>query len=314
MTIQVWHNIKYGRHDRCLLDVYTNLEQKIPGPTVICTHGGSWVLSDKNTAAEMAIALVEQGCCVVAPSYSLSTFTQENVQALLLFEAIVLVVVALSTNGHKTTILIMLTLFFGLVLLTYVQSKTQKSWAVTHPTHVQNLSEVVKWAYINSKRFNGNPDQIVMLGHSAGGHLVTLVSNNPLYLRELNLNQNVIKGTIALSGVFSDKRLQQTRVGSEILKMVFGKRKAYYDAFPIYHCRETSPPHLLINGSYDYTLDLHTLDLCTALRERGVYVKTFVAEGETHFSVRKAWRTTNKTTFDTIMEFIHEILLNDQSE
>ena len=90
--------------------------------------------------------------------------------------------------------------------------------------------------------------------------------------------------------------------------MVFGERDNYHDAFPIYHCHPTNPPHLLINGNVDYSLKRHTLDYCFALREQGVYVKVFIAPSQSHFTVRKDWRTTNRYTLKHIIKFITEVV------
>jgi acetyl esterase/lipase len=303
--VEAWQNIKYSNPERCLLDVYKDRQQPI-GPTIICAHGGSWMLSNKTTASDMSTVLAENGCCVIAPSYRLSTFSNENIQTLLFFESVLLLVLALLTDGHERVILVILMVFLSLVILTYVISKPRK--IIRHPTHVKDLATVLKWTYLNCKRFGGDPNLIFVLGHSAGGHLVTLLSNNPLYIRQLNLPENIIKGTISLSGVFSDKRMKQTRIGKEILEMVFGKHDNYYDAFPIYNCHNTSPPHLLINADVDYSLKRHTHDLFFALQEQGVYVKTFVAASQSHFSVRKEWRTGNKETLKEILEFIDQII------
>ena len=302
--IKSWRNIKYSNANRCVLDIYKG-NVSDTGPTVICTHGGSWMLSSKSSISDMAVMLAEQGYCVITPSYSLSTFSNEHIQTLLFFESVILLVLAIFSDEKQHSILVILVLCFSLLVLTYSFGKPRE--VIRHPAHVKDLAIVVRWAYLNCVRFGGDPNLIIVLGHSAGGHLVTLLSNNPLYTRQLNLPENIIKGTISLSGVFSDKRLKQSRIGKEILETVFGKRSNYYDAFPIYHCHPDSPPHLLINAGMDYSLKRHTFDLCFALREQGVYVKTFIAPSQSHFSIRKKWKSTNINTFKEIVNFIHEV-------
>lgn len=43
------------------------------------------------------------------------------------------------------------------------------------------IAEVIKWAKKNAEKYGGDPNQIYVTGHSAGGHLVALATLNPKY-------------------------------------------------------------------------------------------------------------------------------------
>ena len=176
--------------------------------------------------------------------------------------------------------------------------------------HANDVAEVISWTHRNVANVcpSADPAKIVLLGHSAGGHLASIVSTNHKYLRRVNLPLSVIKCTVCISGVFSDRRMQQSVLGSEILKNAFGDRKSYVDAFPIYHAQPTSPPHLLLNASVDYSLKRHTRDFFMALREQGVYVESHVYPMTTHFSIRHGWTGQNTAVLNDITAFIREQL------
>src|SRR5262249_4549422 len=48
----------------------------------------------------------------------------------------------------------------------------------------------------------GNPNQIILMGHSSGGHLVSLLATDRQYLAAQQLSLDAIKGVITLSGVY----------------------------------------------------------------------------------------------------------------
>jgi len=59
-------------------------------------------------------------------------------------------------------------------------------------TMAEEVAAAIKWTHENISKYNGNPDKIFLMGHSAGGHLIALVGTNPKYLE----NTEMIKGII----------------------------------------------------------------------------------------------------------------------
>jgi len=46
------------------------------------------------------------------------------------------------------------------------------------------IAKAVEWTVENIKNYRGDPEQIFLMGHSAGGHLIALISTNPKYLEQ----------------------------------------------------------------------------------------------------------------------------------
>jgi acetyl esterase/lipase len=272
---------------------------------VIVLHGGAWTLGNKSTASEISSILVKKGCVAVTPSYRLTTFSNQNIKTLLLIETIILFIVGYFSKSNQRGLILLLIIFFTLLLISYALSQPRK--IIQHPTHVKDVVQVIKWTHANIQNFGGDPNNIFILGHSAGAHLAAIVSTNPMFLREEGMEIDIIKGTICLSGVFSDKRMKRSNVGAEILKTAFGIRDEYIDAFPIYHTQINSPPHLLLNAGVDYTLKRHTFDYANALREKGVYAKTNVYPETNHFNIRHKWGGDNNHILQDIVQFIYEV-------
>jgi arylformamidase len=50
-----------------------------------------------------------------------------------------------------------------------------------HPTQVQDLSRAIAWLRANIQSYGGDPENISLIGHSAGAHLVSLIATHPNY-------------------------------------------------------------------------------------------------------------------------------------
>jgi acetyl esterase/lipase len=65
---------------------------------------------------------------------------------------------------------------------------------VHHPTQVQDAAAAVAWTHKHIAAYGGSPEQIFLLGHSAGGHLVSLLATDDQYLRKAGLGRDHVKG------------------------------------------------------------------------------------------------------------------------
>src|SRR5262249_38587100 len=68
--------------------------------------------------------------------------------------------------------------------------------------HVKDVAAAVAWTREHIAEYGGNPERIFLLGHSAGGHLVSLLATDESYLQAEGLKSSVIKGVICGSGVY----------------------------------------------------------------------------------------------------------------
>jgi acetyl esterase/lipase len=74
--------------------------------------------------------------------------------------------------------------------------------SVKHPEHIKDLARAFAWTKNHIGDFGGRPDQLFLLGHSAGGHLVALLTTDEKYLKAQGCRSADIQGVICLSGVF----------------------------------------------------------------------------------------------------------------
>lgn len=73
---------------------------------------------------------------------------------------------------------------------------------VKHPGHVQDVARAIAWTRANIADYGGDPNNLFLAGHSAGGHLVSLLCTDDTYLLALGMKTSDIRGVISVSGVY----------------------------------------------------------------------------------------------------------------
>ena len=115
-----------------------------------------------------------------------------------------------------------------------------------HPDQAHDVAHAIGWLHKNIAKYGGVAEKLYLAGHSAGGHLVSLVASDEHYLTAAGLTRSVIKGVISISGVYD--------VQPDILlfDMVFGKNaEQRAKASPITHVRPGLPPFLIVHGDHE---------------------------------------------------------------
>jgi acetyl esterase/lipase len=78
---------------------------------------------------------------------------------------------------------------------------------VRHPEHVKDVARAFVWVRAHVKDYGGDPDRILLCGHSAGGHIVSLLATDQSYLNNPHLRLSAadrasIKGVMSVCGVY----------------------------------------------------------------------------------------------------------------
>lgn len=76
------------------------------------------------------------------------------------------------------------------------------------------IIEAIVWIIKNGKKFNADVNNIVLSGHSAGAHLVSLlISHN---WKDNNINVNIFKGAGLISGIYDTELVLNLEINKEI--------------------------------------------------------------------------------------------------
>ena len=70
--------------------------------------------------------------------------------------------------------------------------------SVTHPTHIEDVSNALNWICDNISSYGGDPNYLILIGHSAGAHLALLAVTNQKYIQQAGVNIDCIKDVYSL--------------------------------------------------------------------------------------------------------------------
>ena len=114
----------------------------------------------------------------------------------------------------------------------------------------QDVAAAVAMLKRESGRLGFDADRIVLIGHSAGAHLVALVGTDPSYLTRAGLGYGDIDGIVALDGAAYDVPAQMDenpRLMGDTYRQAFGTDPARQKALsPISHSAGPNAPSFLI--------------------------------------------------------------------
>jgi len=98
---------------------------------------------------------------------------------------------------------------------------------VIHPEHARDVAAAIAWVKANASTFNGDPERIAIMGHSAGAHLAAIVSSDESLLAEHALTPADLSAAVLLDGAAYNlpRRMKippNGRLG-DMYAMAFGK-------------------------------------------------------------------------------------------
>lgn len=110
------------------------------------------------------------------------------------------------------------------------------------PAYIEDAAAAVAWTFKNIKKYGGDPDKIVVSGHSAGGYLASMVGLDKTYLESYGIDAN----NIAMLIPFSGHTITHFTVREE--QGIKGTQPIIDKFAPLFHVRDDAPPLILITG------------------------------------------------------------------
>ena len=127
------------------------------------------------------------------------------------------------------------------------------------PDQPNDVAAAIGWVDENISGFGGDPDRLVLMGHSAGGHLVSLLASQPRFFRSAGVVPGQVRGVISLDAVGLDIRPltdPKSKARSDHIKPVywnaFGTPKENEDldrwkrASPLEYAGPRDPPFFFV--------------------------------------------------------------------
>jgi acetyl esterase/lipase len=117
---------------------------------------------------------------------------------------------------------------------------------VCYPDFIEDGALAVRWAKDNAQKFGGDPDDLFLMGHSAGAHIAAMLAMDTRWLQKVGLAPGRdIAGLIGLAGPYDFLPLrEETRI------VIFGGDNRL-ETQPIHHVTRGAPRALLMTGGRD---------------------------------------------------------------
>jgi len=155
---------------------------------------------------------------------------------------------------------------------------------VTLDEIVRQAIQVVRFCHTNATNWEADPNQITLIGHSAGAHLTARVLNSPA--DEIGTPAHCLESIIGLTGVYEPQVILRTSVNKEAQ---ISEQSAIANdciANPPQLVGERKPRVALwAGGDEPQGWIEQTSRYATVLRESGIACTDHVASGCDHFSI-----------------------------
>lgn len=148
------------------------------------------------------------------------------------------------------------------------------------------VANAVQWVKNNIQQYGGDPGKIFISGHSAGGHLATLVGIRNQYFDSLGIS-SPIKGIILIDAagldMFGYLREKNFAPDHTYFKTFTRNPTFWKAASPLYHLYKGMPPMLIYRGEKTYPSIINSHQkFIKALAEYAPDTDYFVLKGKKH--------------------------------
>ncbi len=200
--------------------------------------------------------------------------------------------------------------FFNTHGVAFVSINYRLSDTSRHPAQVDDIASAVRWLRDHAGELGIDPRKIVLMGHSAGCHLATLVAIDPRPLARVGLKPSDLLGAVTWSGGAYDlvQKVHEGGMYAKYIRLNFGDdEQTWQDASPVAHVGQASPmPHFLfVSAENDKPASIAASDRMHRLvRQAGGQSQRATLSGKTHATADDDLGAPGDTTGNLLLQFI----------
>jgi acetyl esterase/lipase len=183
-----------------------------------------------------------------------------------------------------------------------------------HPAQVDDVATAIAWVHAHAAQYGGDGNKIVIMGHSAGCHLATLVALDPRPLAKVGLKPSDIRGVAAWSGGMYDlaDRAKGTGMYPPYIKATFGDDEAAQRAAsPVTYTGNAKGGPAFLFASVDEARSKSSQEaadaMVAAINRAGGSAKSLLLIGKTHFTANHELGAEGDKTGPALLEFIQTV-------
>ena len=171
------------------------------------------------------------------------------------------------------------------------------------PAFVEDTASSIAWVHANISKYQGNPEKLFIMGHSAGAHIVMMAALDKQWLAAKGLDPSIIKGAVGLAGGYDFLPLT-----TESSKIALGSWPDLTETQPITYARADAPPLLLLTGDIDTVVKpRNSKSLSAKMQELGGRQQLKIYSGVDHsdiiMAIARPFRA-KATVLADVMEFL----------
>jgi arylformamidase len=154
----------------------------------------------------------------------------------------------------------------------------------------EDVAKAIRWAHDHARDYGGDPDTLIIAGHSAGAQLAALICTDGRYLKAEGLPLTVVKACVPVDGDTYDVALQIKTVEEKratTYRKQFGDEKMQKELSSITYVAKDRhiPPFLILHVADHPETKAQSQRLVKALQESGISAKAYPAEGKNHTTI-----------------------------
>jgi acetyl esterase/lipase len=176
---------------------------------------------------------------------------------------------------------------------------------VTWPAYLEDGAQAIAWVHKEVGKYGGDPNRILIAGHSAGAYIAAMLSVNPEYLRAANVPDGTIKAALTFSGAYDFWNAKRKTNGGFIgkdIQEVMGPAQSAPQTQPINYVTGNAPPFVLIHGTNDDLLAVSQAKVMKTKLETAkvpvIYLEYPMAHATTILAMAKPLRGLGSTFVD----------------
>ncbi|WLI87654.1 alpha/beta hydrolase [Massilia sp. R2A-15] len=186
---------------------------------------------------------------------------------------------------------------------------------VSYPDFLDDAAQAVAWTAKHIAGYGGDPNQLFVMGHSAGAYNAAMIALDGRWLAKQGMTPAALRGWIGMAGPYDFLPVENPTA-----RPVFHFPDTPAESQPVNHLDGPRVPALLIAASSDRLVNpaRNTGGLAKRLRARGVSVEEIYYDGVNHATLVASLATPLRKlapTLDAVDKFVrkHTTLIQVQA-
>lgn len=189
-------------------------------------------------------------------------------------------------------------------------------------TIISDVAKSVGWVHRNISRYGGDPDQILIMGHSAGAQLAAILCTDPSYLNKEGVNFKSLRGCVPVDGDTYDIpamiETAETRARVHQFPPIVNGHRVKFGNDPAKHKNFSAVTHITKDKSIPPFLIMHVADhpdtsaqakrLANVLKSAQITVQIYSARGSNHGKINNDIGLEDDDGTKKLFEFLSLVL------